>query len=844
MKRILIFLIFFSFFSSTYAITNYIDESGMKNCSEDPVLDDASGKKWIVSTIDLSAPTTGSFLCEEHGYWSGTWSTWRLQNTHYNCPSNGYASQIECRNGGAPVACTSDGSGWTEYRVFCKTVDDTPPTILDTVLNPVDDTYIPANNARNIQISINPNGGSPTGLIQARMEDRANPAWFTPSITQNNTNTFSSSFNISTVDGSDRNANNYRPYTFQLQQVCDEAGNCLAGTPYTYEYNVYASTINIPSSTISIPSGLTSGTAVADGSSKIFTFAPKDIYTNDIVPVRRGDTTLLRAINFVFNHSSHDLRMNQYNLSSNAGGVEFEYNSASQQPNIGDTSTTVSESSVANNSWLYTVNMKVYVPTQNQYPKATWNFTLNNIQFDTSDLPAIPLDSTSREFKFKPLYETIFSWELVTNGFIEWSIQSSTTQITKNSWQTVVNPRLYLEFWSGALKEISPSFDLDFWKNIPPASTAVEWQRSSLSALAPVYHTLWGNESINLYTLLRQVTPSSPWVSYLASHVQYQVNGKTVSYSSDVIGKANYHDIIATGTTSTVLKWVKVLWLTSSDKTNEIVTNQFSDDIRIIGKVVKSSYRRDISQKVFETLRSIGDWSGTNLDVADLGWTSWNIGALNTGIWILNNTVQVFKNIGWKYVEISADTIWWQKTVVVIGGDIYITGDISSSANAILGIIALKDASWNWGNVYIHSNVRDIHAVIYADKSIMSAIDTSINGIIEASEIHGPSTPISTLANQLYIKGSLFSENTIGGSRANPVECPYYVDCITPSEAQQYDLNYIRRYTRIDTNADTIPDTIANGGLASSGAGTVYPDYPIIIDYNSALQTDPPPFFY
>jgi len=125
----------------------------------------------------------------------------------------------------------------------------------------------------------------------------------------------------------------------------------------------------------------------------------------------------------------------------------------------------------------------------------------------------------------------------------------------------------------------------------------------------------------------------------------------------------------------------------------------------------------------------------------------------------------------------------------------------------------------------------------------MSARDTNSDGQITSTEIHNQNTPISTLSNQLYIYGSVFSENTIGGSRSNPVECPYYVTCSTSSEAQQYDLNFLRRYVRIDTNDDGNPDTIANGGIQSSGTTVTTQDYPVVIEYNSNLQINPPVFF-
>ena len=77
---------------------------------------------------------------------------------------------------------------------------------------------------------------------------------------------------------------------------------------------------------------------------------------------------------------------------------------------------------------------------------------------------------------------------------------------------------------------------------------------------------------------------------------------------------------------------------------------------------------------------------------------------------------------------------------------------------------------------------------MYADRSLIS-----YNG---TNELDGMS-PASLLANQLYIQGSVFSENTIGTSQSTPPVCPYYVassDCTTKNQAMKYDLNFLRKY--------------------------------------------------
>ncbi|MDD3302290.1 MAG: InlB B-repeat-containing protein, partial [Candidatus Gracilibacteria bacterium] len=111
------------------------------------------------------------------------------------------------------------------------------------------------------------------------------------------------------------------------------------------------------------------------------------------------------------------------------------------------------------------------------------------------------------------------------------------------------------------------------------------------------------------------------------------------------------------------------------------------------------------------------------------------------------------------------------------------------------------------------------------------------------NELGGNAT-FSELKNQLYIYGSLFSENTVGGSRANPLKCPYYITtCTSIEEAQKYDLNYLRRYYLKDTNGDGVGDTSA-GLLGSYFSSTSpYYEYPVVIEYNRLIQTNPPIVF-
>jgi hypothetical protein len=75
-------------------------------------------------------------------------------------------------------------------------------------------------------------------------------------------------------------------------------------------------------------------------------------------------------------------------------------------------------------------------------------------------------------------------------------------------------------------------------------------------------------------------------------------------------------------------------------------------------------------------------------------------------------------------------------------------GDTSS----ILGTVIQKDEAGNGGNLYINPNVTNIVGTYIIDGSVSSSSDgLSPIGVGD----------ISTLKHQLYIYGSLVSENTI-----------------------------------------------------------------------------------
>ncbi|MCK9272017.1 hypothetical protein M0P65_00535 [Candidatus Gracilibacteria bacterium] len=190
---------------------------------------------------------------------------------------------------------------------------------------------------------------------------------------------------------------------------------------------------------------------------------------------------------------------------------------------------------------------------------------------------------------------------------------------------------------------------------------------------------------------------------------------------------------------------------------------------------------------------------------------------------------------GVKYFEgninLTGDNLGFE-TLVVKNGNVKITGDLNDSGKK-LGIIVIRDdqSKTNLGNVYVKPNVNNINAIIYADGGFIS---TDIDGIPYSVD---STVRTRTLSNQLTLKGSLFTRNTIGGAILTggkyilPGGSTLSDTDDNFNKAMIYDLNYIRRgYTGWDKN---------NNNKLDSGE---YKN-PFVIIYNNILQTNPPKGF-
>jgi hypothetical protein len=310
------------------------------------------------------------------------------------------------------------------------------------------------------------------------------------------------------------------------------------------------------------------------------------------------------------------------------------------------------------------------------------------------------------------------------------------------------------------------------------------------------------------------------------------------AYSPD-IGFQNFWNIqvessvvVGTGSLTQDARQIKILGLATSQIISETSTWQFLQDVKLLWKSSKSELRKNIQENVVEAIKGIPNLDTTNSVISNLsGTTGWITATPGTNI--SAGAGRYFQLNGWN-ISISWNNLSGNKTLIVEGWNIYITGNIIWTG--ILGLIALERNGIGW-NIYVHPNVTDIHAVLYADRSFLS-----YNGV----ELDG-STSDEDLANQLYIKGSLFSENTLWGFQLS--KCPFYVtsaNCNTPQKAAKYDLNYLRRYILVQPldalgvpNGPKIPQFWAVQSLQTPSRPD-FAEYAVIIEYDPRVQQAPP----
>ncbi len=181
-------------------------------------------------------------------------------------------------------------------------------------------------------------------------------------------------------------------------------------------------------------------------------------------------------------------------------------------------------------------------------------------------------------------------------------------------------------------------------------------------------------------------------------------------------------------------------------------------------------------------------------------------------------------------------SLFWcgQTAIVDIGGNVYIDSDVYNNpalsatncpdtTQPRLGIIALKDlaaSAADQGNVYINPGVSAVQANIFADGSVFSYSPgegvNSSSGEPVFSSVNDAENTLKT--HQLYIDGSLASQNTIGGSSLSQPITGNGRPTTDLLQARLYDLNYLRYYTGVLKRGPTNIPIRGDGYVPASDA--------------------------
>jgi hypothetical protein len=694
--------------------------------------------------------------------------------------------------------------------------------------------------------------GSPVRLT-SQIEDFNNKTLFIPSFNPSAyLNLFTTAnHDISNVDtgGWDRiqDSNTARQYTYRTTQICDEAGNCWTGTK-DFNYNIYANpnSIPAPANTQDI-TALSS--AVADGQARAFIHTIKDGYGNAIIPA----PAISRTVTMNLSGISNTMFLNQYTRSGPTSVYITAPNNAVDTA-LASTPTQTFASDMTSSIGTYPLVIKTYTPTANSYivsepisdPFAAFSLTTNLVVNDTLIGMAAnrTFSQTLTNPAFRPLYTTSITGDLRNGWFIEGTEQTNTLSIANNNAGVTPAVSLQLEF-SGSN---SPSFDL------------YGWTAGNSGTVIAVRNTMSVNPGIaastDFYTKL--VQKQNTQVSNLSNlqfstHFSYTLDSKNVIYNSDIVGKTGWY------WSNTLVQvwnqvWIKIIGPIWSNVIGSIVTGQFSIGTTIFDSFSRSTVRNNLRKSLALATRNT-TLSSYNSTISDTS-------VLNAGWWLMgvvldkwnNSSIMRIEKTGWNVILNLAGGISGKRTIVIKGANLYITSNMfynSAVPNSILAIVLQKDDAGNGWNLFISPNVTNLVWTFVLDGSIMSSND-GINWM-------GTSN-IALLKNQLYIYGSIVSENTIGGSRMSPLKCPSLVNttCATTDESQKYDLNYLRRYyiyggTGIPFgwakviwgavfSAPTVLSTAFDVNLIKkfSIATEDLAKYPVIVEYNPTIRTNPP----
>lgn len=327
------------------------------------------------------------------------------------------------------------------------------------------------------------------------------------------------------------------------------------------------------------------------------------------------------------------------------------------------------------------------------------------------------------------------------------------------------------------------------------------------------------------------------WVDF--STARYQLSNTSFSWYAwnDMIWWIDMDGASLDMTSSGAIGKVKILW---SYWGNRIFDTIYTLD----GKIAPATVTRiinDVRRNIALLIRNVPS-NRINSNIAswvfDHSDNSGEPRRLGDKLFFVNNgatsaRVNYTPRIQERFINLSAYNPIY--SVIAIGADIYIDDSVlPENDGKPRVIIATKNAAWVGGNIIIDWWVTRILSTLIAEWSIYS---WEYNATwIQRLYNDNPWDLFKIPNRQLYVRGSMISNNTIGwygtdNGVANT--CPYNISPCDDRSALLYDFNHFRDFQK------DLPE--AQVATLRWYPNNTYDDYSLVIEHDTRILDSPPP---
>ncbi len=703
----------------------------------------------------------------------------------------------------------------------------------------------------------------------------------------------------------DYNNSWYRAYSWIIESydnlnkktndnICDMVGNCTyVSTP---DFKVVA---NVPDKSKSIYTINNNANIENNYSGKVANYKDNyninitynDKYNNYISPVSWVKSIVF---NNIYDNTLGKNKISNAIISNNGNWVSFVYkntNNLSLSTNGSYKNITLNSLDTRNefDNWELDITIKSWVPTYDEYKDLDWNNLYwsasaklllkdliikveNKLTYDwVWENLWLDFVNNDIDFRFSP---ALTFWVDSIYPLVEWQEKKITLDSTKNINSTINSYELETYIWTkNSFMDINNLYfkkdtkynwnnwyvyidknRLNLWDNwiiwfIPKTNN---WITST-----DRYIAMYSDLEYNVWTFWSTITVDLPWVqTWFKDFWIHKTSDFNDSSKYDQSNWVTLSEIQITWITQTKNKWLdkNTAWsiVTDTAKTS------FNDISKISLYDLKTNIKSNLNKYLkWSDLSKASVWNTTDIITIN------NINNFDSSKWLILKWWSIFyvKN---RDVVINCGSnpckISWKKTIIVDWWNLTIKSDMyydKAVSNSILWLVVIgKNKDWyNW-QVKIDENITNGVWIVYSEWPIVS---------VNSAWIKYDWTNVETnLKNQLYWKWSFATKNTVWWAIKfdSKTSCPfgtpeYEKSSCTTEIAQWYDLIYLRRYAVIKSWSKFIPinwpvkiawqvsfnEDWSKSWWDSNLINSSNISSPLIIDYDSKLQSIPPYLF-